>query len=54
MFNTLNLVNLEMQKNFETAKLRILQHNYNRLTNVMQTILDYAVRNLNIILLQEL
>ena len=41
-----------MQKNFEFAKLRILQHNYNRSTNVMQTILKYAVKNANIVLLQ--
>ena len=35
MFNALNLLNFEMQKNFETAKLRILQHNYNRSTNII-------------------
>ena len=53
MFSTSNSSNFEMQKNFESAKLRILQHNYNRLTNVMQTILKYAVKNANIMLLQE-
>ena len=42
-----------MQKNFESAKLRILQHNCNRSINVMQTILKYAVKNANIVLLQE-
>ena len=42
-----------MQKNFESAKLRILQHNCNRSTNVMQTILEYAVKNADIVLLQE-
>ena len=34
-------------------KLRILQHNCNRSTNVMQTIQEYAVKNANIVLLQE-
>ena len=53
MFNTSNSSNFEMQKNFETAKIRILQHNCNRSTNVMQTILDYAVKNADIILIQE-
>ena len=53
MFSTSNLSNFEMQKNFETAKLRILQYNCNRSTNVMQTILDYAVKNADIVLLQE-
>ena len=48
-----NSSNLEMQKNFESTKLRILQHNCNRLTNVMQTILEYAVKNADIVLLQE-
>ena len=53
MSSTSNSLNFEMQKNFETAKLRILQHNCNRSTNVMQTILDYAVKNADIVLLQE-
>ena len=53
MFSTSNSSNFEMQKNFESAKLRILQHNCNRSTNVMQTILEYAVKNANIVLLQE-
>ena len=53
MSSTSNLSNFEMQKNFESAKLRILQHNCNRSTNVMQTILEYAVKNANIVLLQE-
>ena len=53
MSSTLNSSNFEMQKNFESAKLRILQHNYNLSTNVMQTILEYAVNNGNIVLLQE-
>ena len=53
MFSTLNSSNLEMPKHFETAKLRILQHNCNRSTNVMQTILEYTVKNANIVLLQE-
>ena len=53
IFNTSNLSNFEMQKSFEFAKLRILQHNYNRSTNVMQTILEYAVKNADIVSLQE-
>ena len=53
MSSTPNSSNFEMQKNFEFAKLRILQHNYNRSTNVMQTILKYAVNNANRVLLQE-
>ena len=31
-----------------------LQHNCNRSTDVMQTILNYTVKNVNIVLLQEL
>ena len=42
-----------MQKNFESAKLRILQHNCNRSTNVEQKILEYAVKNADMVLLQE-
>ena len=53
MSNTSNLSNFEMQKNFKSTKLRILQHSYNRSTNVMQTILEYSVKNVNIVLLQE-
>ena len=53
MSSTSNSSNFEMQKNFQSAKLRILQHNYNRWTNFMQTILEYAVKNVNIELLQE-
>ena len=53
MFSTLNSSNFEIQKNVESAKLRILQHNCNRSTNVMQTILEYAVKNADIVLLQE-
>ena len=53
MSSTSNSSNFEMQKNFESAKLRILQHNCNRATNVMQIILEYAVKNANIVLLQE-
>ena len=37
MFNTSNSLNFEMQKNFEFAKLRILQHSCNRSTNVKKT-----------------
>ena len=54
MFSTSNSSNFEMQNNFETAKLRFLQHNCNRLTNVIQTILNYVVKNVIIVLLQEL
>ena len=32
---------------------RILQYNFNRSTNVMQTIVNYAVKNTNIVVLQE-
>ena len=53
MSSTSNSSNFEMQKNFEIAKLRILQHNCNRSTNVIQTILDYAAKNVDIVLLQE-
>ena len=53
MSSTSNSSNFEMQKNFESAKLRILQHNCNRSTNVMQTILEYAVKNADIVLVQE-
>ena len=53
MFDTSKSSNFEMQKNFATAKLRILQHNCNRSTNVMQTMIDYAVKSVNILLLQE-
>ena len=53
MSNISNSSNFEMQKNFETAKLRVLQHNCNRSTNVIQTILKYAVKNANNVLLQE-
>ena len=53
MSSTSNSSNFEMQKNFESTKLRILQHNYNRSTNVMETILEYAVNDANIVLLQE-
>ena len=53
MSSTSNSSNFEMQKNFETVKLRILLHNCNRSTNVMQTILKYAVKNAKIVLLQE-
>ena len=42
-----------MQKHFESAKLRILQHNYNRSTDVMQTILEYEVDNADLVLSQE-
>ena len=54
MSSTSNSLNFEMQKNFESTKLRILQYNCNQSTNVMQTILEYAVQNANIVLLQEL
>ena len=53
MSSTPNSSNFEMQKNFESAKFRILQHNCNRSTNVMQTILEYAVKNADIVLVQE-
>ena len=53
MFSTSNSSNLEMQKNFKSAKFAILQHYCNRSTNVMQTVLEYAVKNVNIVLLQE-
>ena len=53
MSSTLSSSIFEMQKNFKSAKLRILQHNFNRSTNVMQIILKYAVNNANIELLQE-
>ena len=53
MSSTSNSSNFEMQKNFETAKLRILQHNCNRSTNVMQKNLKYVVQNANIVLLQK-
>ena len=53
MSSTSNSSNLEMQKNFKSAKFAILQHYCNRSTNVMQTVLEYAVKNVNIVLLQE-
>ena len=53
MSSTSNSSNFEMQKIFETAKLRILQHRCNRSTNVMQTILEHPVKNADTVLLQE-
>ena len=53
MFSTLNSSNFEIQKNVESAKLRILQHNCNRSRNVIQTVLKYVVENTNIVLLQK-
>ena len=54
MSSTSNSSNFEMQKNFEFAKVRVLQHNCNRSTNVIQTIIEYVVKNANIVSLQEL
>ena len=53
MSSTLNWSNFEMHKDFKSAKLRILQQNCNRLTNIMQRLLEYVVKNANVVLLQE-
>ena len=53
MSSTSNSLNFGMSNHFESAKLRILQHNCNQSTNVILTILKYTVNNANIVLLQE-